>query len=114
MPTQPGGSYVRDEVARDSDVDVLVVADDGVVNTRTESVRLRDAVGSIDMPMDILVVRESRFEGLKDKMGLICCEASRTGRLVYEAQAGGAERPGVGLRSGSFGLRGRVSTWAGA
>ena len=80
------GSYVRDEVTRDSDLDVLVVADDSVANSRKESVRLRDAVGSIDMPMDILVVRESRFEELKDKVGLIYREASRTGRLVYEAQ----------------------------
>ncbi|MGQ0595531.1 MAG: nucleotidyltransferase domain-containing protein [Gammaproteobacteria bacterium] len=80
------GSYVRDEVTRDSDLDVLVVADDSVANTRKESVRLRDAVGSIDMPMDILVVRESRFEELNDKVGLIYREASRTGRLVYEAQ----------------------------
>ncbi len=80
------GSYVRDQVTRDSDLDVLVIADDGVANTRKESVRLRDAVGSIDMPMDILVVRESRFEALKDKVGLIYREASRTGHLVYEAQ----------------------------
>ena len=80
------GSYVRDEVTRDSDLDVLVVADDSVANSRKESVRLRDAVGSIDMPMDILVVRESRFEELKDKVGLIYREVSRTGRLVYEAQ----------------------------
>jgi len=80
------GSYVRDDVTRDSDLDVLVVADDRVANCRKESVRLRDAVGSIDMPMDILVVRESRFEELKDKVGLIYREASRTGRLVYEAQ----------------------------
>jgi len=47
---------------------------------------VRDAVGSIDMPMDILVVRESRFGELKDKVGLIYREAARTGRLVYEAQ----------------------------
>lgn len=63
------GSYVRDEVTRDSDVYVLVVADDSVANTRKESVRLRDALGSIDMPMDILVVRERRFEELKDRWG---------------------------------------------
>ena len=81
------GSYVRGQLHRDSDVDVLVVAGDGVENTRKESVRLRSAVSDILMPMDILVVRENVFEKLKDKVGLIYREAVRHGRLVYDARA---------------------------
>ena len=79
------GSYVRNQVGRDSDLDVLVVADDRIENPRKESVRLRDAVSHIHMCMDILVVRESVFNALRDKLGLIYREASRNGKLVYEA-----------------------------
>ena len=78
------GSYVRGQVDRDSDLDVLVVTDDHVANPRAESVRLRDAVEDIDMPMDILVVPESQFNALRDTPGLIYREACEQGKLAYE------------------------------
>jgi len=78
------GSYVRGQVDRDSDLDVLVVTDDRVANPRAESVRLRDAVEDIDMPMDILVVPESQFNALRNTPGLIYQEACEHGKLVYE------------------------------
>ena len=81
------GSYVRGEVNRDSDLDVLVVTDDAVENPRAESVRLRGAVEDIDMPMDILVIPQSEFEKLKDTPGLIYREACEHGKLVYEQPA---------------------------
>ena len=68
-------------------IDVLVVAPDSVKNMRQESARLRSSVSDILMPMDILVVRESVFEVLKDKIGLIYREAVRHGRLAYDASA---------------------------
>ncbi|MBI4327175.1 MAG: nucleotidyltransferase domain-containing protein [Chloroflexi bacterium] len=82
------GSYVQGQVDRDSDLDILVVADDKIENTRKESVRLRSALNGIHMPMDILVVRESAFNLLKDRVGLIYREASKTGRIVYESEPG--------------------------
>ncbi len=81
------GSYVRGQTHRHSDLDLLVVAGDKIENTRKESVRLRSAVEDILMSMDIVVVRESVFEALKDKIGLIYREAVRHGRLVYDAGA---------------------------
>jgi predicted nucleotidyltransferase len=78
------GSYVRGERHRDSDLDVLVVTGDEVENPRRESVRLRDTVGDIDMPMDILVVPETCFEQLRQVAGLIYREAWENGRVVYE------------------------------
>jgi uncharacterized protein len=81
------GLFVRGQTGRDSDLDVLVVTEDSVENTRKESVRLRSAVSDVSMPMDILVVRESVFEALKDKVGLIYREAVRHGQLVYDAEA---------------------------
>jgi len=78
------GSYARGEVGRDSDLDMLVVTEDRVANPRAESVRLREAVGDIDMPMDILVVPESQFKALRNMPGLIYQEACEQGKLGYE------------------------------
>ena len=80
------GSYVRGEVTHDSDLDVLVVTSDDIKNTGEESVRLRSVLDDINMPMDILVVTESRFQELGDKPGLIYKEARTSGRLVYESK----------------------------
>lgn len=79
------GSYVRGDATRDSDLDVLVVAGDEVESPRRESVRLRSSVSDINMPMDILVVPYSRFEALREKLGLIYREADRRGKVVYES-----------------------------
>lgn len=78
------GSCVRGQVTSDSDLDVLVVTDDRVTDPRAESVRLRDAVDDIDMPMDILVVPEAQFNRLRDTPGLIYREICQHGRVAYE------------------------------
>ena len=80
------GSYVRGELTPHSDLDVLVVTRDGVGSSRHESARLRNAVGNIRMPMDILVVPESRFRALRDKVGLIYREAALRGKVVYDSE----------------------------
>ena len=79
------GSYVRGNATRDSDLDVLVVAGDEVESPRRESIRLRNSVSDINMPMDILVVSYSRFEALREKLGLVYREADRYGKVVYES-----------------------------
>jgi predicted nucleotidyltransferase len=79
------GSYVRGKTHRDSDLDVLVVAEDAVTSSRKESVRLRRALRGIRMCVDVLVVRERDFNRLKNKIGLIYREAIQHGRVVYEA-----------------------------
>jgi hypothetical protein len=56
---------------------VLVVAGDEVERARRESVRLRNSVSDINMTMDILVVPYSRFEALREKIGLIYREADQ-------------------------------------
>ena len=81
------GSYVRGELTPHSDLDVLVVTRDDVGSPRRESVRLRNAVGDIRMPMDILVVPESRFRALRDKVGLIYREAALRGKVVYDSES---------------------------
>jgi len=79
------GSYVRGDATRDSDLDILVVSSDEVESPRRESVRLRNSVSDINMPMDIVVVPYSRFEALREKLGLIYREADRRGKVVYES-----------------------------
>lgn len=79
------GSYVRGEVNRNSDLDVLVVVDDAITNPRQESVRIRRSLRDILMPMDILVVPNSEWEEMKEQPGLIYREIYRTGKVVYES-----------------------------
>ena len=79
------GSYVRGDATRDSDLDVLVVTSHEVESPRRESVRLRNSLSDINMPMDIVVVPYSRFEALREKLGLIYREADRHGKVVYES-----------------------------
>jgi len=79
------GSYIRGETNVNSDLDVLVVARDEIRDPRKESVRIRRALRGISMPMDILVVPESKWDELKDVPGLIYHEAQCKGKVVYEA-----------------------------
>lgn len=78
------GSAMDGEAGVNSDLDVLVVVGDETENLRQESVRIRRALGSILMPMDILVVAEGWLRESADQPGLIYREALRTGKLVYE------------------------------
>jgi uncharacterized protein len=80
------GSYVRGQMHRDSDLDVLVVAEGPVDNPRQESVRIRRALRGIGMPMDILVVTERRLKELAETPGLIYREALKEGKVVYDRQ----------------------------
>jgi len=79
------GSYVRGKTDINSDLDILVVAHDGIDDTRRESVRIRRALHGITMPMDILVVAQSKWEELKEVHGLVYREAALNGRVVYES-----------------------------
>ena len=80
------GSYVRGETHRDGDLDVLVVTEDEVENTRKESARLRRSLRGLRMGVDLLVVREADFNRLRDRIGLIYRHAVRDGQVVYEAE----------------------------
>lgn len=79
------GSYVQGKTGRNSDLDLLVVARDEIGDPRKESVRIRRALRGISMPMDILVIPQSKWDELKDVPGLIYREALRKGKIAYEA-----------------------------
>ena len=78
------GSYARGAASSNSDLDVLVIVDDGVTSCRAESVRLRRALRGISMPIDIIVARRSDVERLRDTPGLLYETALREGRVAYE------------------------------
>ena len=78
------GSYARGESRPGSDLDILVVVDDSVANTRQESVRLRRALRGICMPVDIVVVRQTDLQKLGAIPGLLYEHVLREGKRVYE------------------------------
>ena len=81
------GSYVRGEDNRNSDLDILVVTGEDVLDTRKEGVRIRRALRGFAIPLDIIVVTESRLREYGDTPGLIYREALRTGIVAYEPAA---------------------------
>ena len=79
------GSFVKGRTTTNSDLDVLIIAGDDITDPRKESVRIRRALRGISMPMDIIVIPETQWMQLKDRPGMIYQEASREGKIVYEA-----------------------------
>lgn len=55
------GSYARGDAREDSDLDFLVV-EPGWVASRSEKTRLRSALGTFAVPIDLLVVGKAVFE----------------------------------------------------
>lgn len=86
------GSAASGALSTHSDLDVLVVLPDGSDTSRRESVRIRQALGGILMPIDVLVVTEGRLKELANRTDLVYREALRTGILIYDGRVhdGGA------------------------
>ena len=79
------GSYISGTINKNSDLDFLVITGDDIVNPRKESVRIRRFLKGICMPMDILVIPESKLDMLEKAPGLIYREALNKGKVVYES-----------------------------
>ena len=78
------GSVATGTATAGSDLDLLVVLDE-VTDTRRESVRLREVLGDVGMPVDVIVMSTARFEETKDVIGGIAYPAHKYGRVIYEA-----------------------------
>lgn len=75
------GSAARGELTPDSDLDFLVIERE-VENRTAEAVRLRDAVGRVGMPVDVIVMDED-LAGRRSKVkGTMVHHALREGRLI--------------------------------
>lgn len=77
------GSAALGAMDKDSDVDLLVLEDNGE-DPREVSLRIRAALMDLAIPFDILVMPASRFEETKEVIGGIAYPASKYGQVLYE------------------------------
>jgi len=77
------GSHARGDVGPDSDMDVLVI-EEGVEHVRWESVRLRQALRGLPVPVDVIVATPDHIRRYGDAVGLIYATALREGKVLYE------------------------------
>ena len=80
------GSAARGELTRDSDLDFLVI-ERAVENPVTEAVRLRDAVGRIGRPVDVIVMDEELANRRAKVRGTMVHHALREGRVIARSNA---------------------------
>ena len=78
------GSAATGQMTKDSDIDLLIV-EPSPANTHERRVEIRDAVGDIGYPVDVIVMRTARFEETKRWFGGIAYPANKYGRIIYEA-----------------------------
>ena len=76
------GSQARGDAGPDSDVDLLVVMDfEGTALDM--AVEIREALGHIRFPKDVIVTRPEDFAWRKDVVGTIEWPATREGKVLY-------------------------------
>jgi predicted nucleotidyltransferase len=78
------GSAATGHMGPDSDLDLLVI-EQGVANAREESIRLRAALRSLDIPVDVFHMEPERFEETKNIIGGLAFPANKYGIVIYEA-----------------------------
>jgi uncharacterized protein len=78
------GSAATGTMTRDSDLDLLVI-ERGFESQREESIRLREALEDLDVPIDIFAMTPERFEETKRVIGGLAYPANKYGKVIYEA-----------------------------
>ena len=78
------GSAATGGMTRDSDIDLLVVEAEPI-DRRGEYVRIRQALGGMGYPFDIILISTEWFEASKTVIGGIAYPANKYGRVIYEA-----------------------------
>jgi len=77
------GSSVCGAPRPQSDLDVLVIMDT-TLPPRERSVRLRQAIGPVGIPLDLFVLTPDEYQETKDVIGGIAYAPAKYGRIVYE------------------------------
>jgi predicted nucleotidyltransferase len=80
------GSAARGELTRDSDLDFLVIERE-VKNRIDEAVRLRDAVGRVGRPVDVIVMDEELANRRSKVRGTMVHHALHEGRLIARSNS---------------------------
>lgn len=78
------GSYARGEATEDSDLDVMVIERE-FPDATAEYVRLRHAIGSLGVGVDLVLLTEPEFARRKDWWSTPVYWAAREGRVLYDA-----------------------------
>ena len=78
------GSAATNLMTPDSDIDLLILKT-APGNRLQECVRLRQALGDLGYPFDIILMGLERFEESKDVIGGIAYPANKYGKVIYEA-----------------------------
>ncbi len=78
------GSAAMGSMSPDSDVDLLVI-EKSVANAREQTAKIRGALRSFRMPVDVIVMTSERFEETKNVIGGIAYPANKYGKVIYEA-----------------------------
>jgi predicted nucleotidyltransferase len=78
------GSAATGQMTPDSDIDLLVVMHDPG-DRRKESVRIREGIGDLGYPFDIILISTDWFEASKDVIGGIAYPANKYGKVIYAA-----------------------------
>jgi len=78
------GSRARGEARSDSDLDLLVIEPE-VKSRRAEFVRLREALGDLGVPIDLVVLSAEYADKRAQVRGTMVNEAMRRGRVLVGA-----------------------------
>jgi len=78
------GSYAEGGATSESDLDLLVI-ERKVASKRQEMVRLRKAIGSVGLPVDVLVYSEEEVADWGHLPGTALYWALKEGKVLYEA-----------------------------
>lgn len=81
------GSAARGRMNPDSDLDILVLKAERRI-ARGEAAKIREAIGHVGYPVDVIVMPAARFERFKETIGGIEYPASHYGKTLYEARSG--------------------------
>jgi predicted nucleotidyltransferase len=78
------GSYARGDATDESDLDLIVVEDE-IPDPTAEYMRLRDALGTLGLGVDLLLYPQTEFDRRRDWCSTPVYWALREGRVLYES-----------------------------
>ena len=78
------GSYACQEADEDSDLDLLVI-ERAIDDHSTEYIRLREAIGSVGVGVDLLLYSEAEYEMRRHWWTTPAYWADREGKILYES-----------------------------
>ncbi|MCK0507625.1 nucleotidyltransferase domain-containing protein [Aromatoleum anaerobium] len=78
------GSYARGDATEESDLDLMVIERE-IPDATAEYMCLRDALGSLGVGVDLMLLTEPEFAQRKDWWSTPVYWAAREGRVLYES-----------------------------